>query len=72
LERGEYLLDYQRCGSDIYCFKEERDTIKSNSRLACRVLMMAYKADWAVVVNGGVMMVMKSRHECGQQENQYE
>jgi hypothetical protein len=72
LGRGEYLLDYQRCGSDIYGFKEKRDTIKSNGRMACSVLMITYKTDGAVVIGHCVIMVMENRHECGQQENQYE
>ena len=65
LERGEYSIGNYRCGSDIYCFNKKRDTIKSISRLTCRVLMMAYKTNGAVVVVNRVIMVMEHRHECG-------
>jgi hypothetical protein len=65
LERGEYSFDYYRCGIDIWCFKKERDTIKRNGRLACRVLMMVYKTDGTIVIGRCVIMVMEYRHECG-------
>jgi len=65
LERAEQFFDYQRCESDISCFKKERDAIKSTGRMACSVLMMAYKTDWAVVIGRCAVMVMKYRHECG-------
>jgi hypothetical protein len=47
------------------------NTIKGNSLLACCILMMAYKADGAIVVIGSGIVVMKHRHKRGQQENQY-
>jgi hypothetical protein len=65
LERAEYLFDYQRCESDIWCFKKEKDTIKSTGRMAHSVLMMAYKTDWTVVIGRCAIMVMEYRHECG-------
>jgi hypothetical protein len=33
--------------------------------MTCRVLMMAYKTNGAVVVVNRVIMVMEHRHECG-------
>ena len=45
--------------------------IIGNGLLACRMLMMAYKADGAIVVVGCGIVVMKHRRKRGQQENQY-
>jgi hypothetical protein len=70
--RGEYFLGNYGGGNNVYCFKEQRGAIKSNNRLARRVLMMAYKADGAIVVVGYGIVVMNHRHDRGQQENQYE
>jgi len=45
--------------------------IIGNGLLACCMLMMAYKADGAIVVVGCGIVVMKHRRKRGQQENQY-
>jgi hypothetical protein len=48
------------------------NTIKGYGLLACGMLMMAYKADGAIVVVGCGIVVMNHRHKRGQQENQYQ
>lgn len=69
--RGEYFLSNYRCVSDRYRFKGKRDIIKSNNRPASRELMIANKTNGAVVIVGGVVVVMGRRNKRGQQENQY-
>jgi hypothetical protein len=46
------------------------NAINGSGLLACCMLMMAYKADGAIMVVGRGIVVMKHRHKRGQQEDQ--
>jgi Tfp pilus assembly protein FimT len=59
-------------GRDRVCFSEAGIAVKSNGRLACCNVMMAYNTKRAVVVVGRVGMVMGRSHERGKQEKQYQ
>jgi hypothetical protein len=71
-KRNENPLGNDRSGGEVYCFTEMGNAVKGNGRLAGRVLVMAYKADGAIVVACRVLMMMERRNKGGDKEKQYE
>jgi hypothetical protein len=69
--KGKEFISKEQRGNDNCCFSDSGQAVKSNCRLAGRVLMIAYKTNRAVVVVGRVVMIMGHSHKGGKKEQQY-